>query len=104
MVQVRHRPLVVREVIWYGVGTLLNDIWLWDESSTEWTWLGGNENTVTVDTEGFYGTLGVESAQTTPQALWKATAATDDAGGKFYLFGGQRLDVNGNGMAGIRGV
>ena len=84
---------------------LLNDLWKFNSSSREWTWMGGsntvNPNCPRVDgiyncqagQPGVYGGLGVPSASNVPGGRWLAAAWTD-SGNNLWLFGGQGLDAN----------
>jgi N-acetylneuraminic acid mutarotase len=74
-----------------GNNFFLNDLWLFDPSSDEWTWIGGSN---LVNQAGVYGTLGVPSDSNVPGA--RSVAATwTDKNGNFWLFGGWGMDANG---------
>ncbi len=62
----------------------------------EWTWVGGS-NTVNSGNghSGVYGRLGTATADNIPGGRDNA-ATWIDAGGNFWLFGGQGLDADGN--------
>jgi N-acetylneuraminic acid mutarotase len=68
-----------------GLRGRLNDLWKFDPSAGQWTWLSGDE---TIDGAGLYGTRGVPSAANVPGARNGAVAWTDPLGG-LWLFGGQ---------------
>jgi hypothetical protein len=60
------------------------DMWMYNVSSSEWTWVQGFDKTIISPT---YGTLGKSSSNNTPgtrflPATWVGLA------GQFYLFGG----------------
>jgi len=62
----------------------LNDLWKYNISSGEWTWVKGDDAT---EVRGFYGPPAVGSASTRPGARSKFAAWTDRDGG-LWLFGG----------------
>ena len=66
----------------YGMGTL-NDLWEYDPSTNNWTWIKGPNIPYQV---GNYGTVGVEAATNIPGARY--SSASSVVNGKFYLFGG----------------
>jgi N-acetylneuraminic acid mutarotase len=61
-----------------------NDLWKFDRSTNEWTWMGGSN---IPGQPGVYGTLGQPDAGNIPGARWLMTAWTDQ-NGNFWLFGG----------------
>lgn len=72
-----------------GVATNdLNDLWEFDPSTDEWTWMGGSS---TGGQPGVYGTLGTPAAGDTPGARDSASSWTDSSG-NFWLFGGNGYD------------
>lgn len=68
----------------------LNDLWMFNPSTHEWTWMAGS-STVASDgvsgRSGRYGTLGVPSAKNTPGGRYFASSFADREG-HFWLFGG----------------
>jgi len=62
----------------------LNDVWKYDISLSEWTWVNGSQ---TAGSHGVYGTKGTASISNTPGARAGSVSWTDTAG-KFWLFGG----------------
>ncbi len=62
----------------------LNDLWEFDPTTTEWTWVGGSN---TSDAPGVYGTQGTAAAGNVPGARTGAASWTD-ASGNFWLFSG----------------
>ena len=88
----------------YGVDSTgeqgdLNDLWEFDPSTGEWTWMGGqNKGVPTLDTEdgfpGVFGSLGVPAAANIPGGRYNA-ASWSDSNGNFWLFGGTGQDVAG---------
>ncbi len=76
-----------------GAGDL-NDLWTYDPSTHEWTWMGGSS--VATDSglggiSGVYGTLGQASSTTYPGSRIYA-AGWADANGNLWLFGGFGFD------------
>ncbi|HMG84947.1 MAG TPA: kelch repeat-containing protein [Terracidiphilus sp.] len=71
---------------------ILNDIWMLDPSTLQWTWMGGSS---TIDSTGgqpgIYGTLATASPTNAPGSRYSAVAWTDD-GGNFWLSGGMGFD------------
>ena len=67
-----------------GAGGSLNDLWEFNPTIKEWTWMGGSNS---ANASGVYGTQGVASANDVPPARYGATASTD-SDGIFWLFGG----------------
>jgi N-acetylneuraminic acid mutarotase len=69
----------------------LNDLWMFNPSTSLWTWEGGDD---ALGTSGSYGTMGVPSVSNLPGAR-AAEAMWTDSAGNFWLFGGVGLDANG---------
>ncbi len=72
-----------------GVGQ--NDLWEFNPSTNQWTWVSGSNMT---DQPGVYGTLGVPAAENIPGARWLGVGWTDKSG-NFWEFGGFSLGPNG---------
>lgn len=75
----------------WNVGDL-SDVWKYNPSTGEWTWVSGSNS---MNQLGVYGTQGVASSTNTPGArrhpmTWK------DNSGNFWLFGGYGYDAFGN--------
>jgi N-acetylneuraminic acid mutarotase len=70
---------------------VLDDLWEYDTSSAQWTWMGGSS---TAGNAGSYGALGVTVASNLPPARTGATTWVDSSG-VFWLFGGAQLNANG---------
>ena len=68
----------------YGASGYLNDLWKYEPSNGQWTWVGGSNIR---DQGGNYGTLGEWSENNIPGAREKSVAWTDESG-NFWLFGG----------------
>jgi hypothetical protein len=76
---------------WLFGGDSFNDLWKFNPSTTEWTWVGGSQ---TPNAAGVYGTENSASTANTPGG--RSSAATwTDASGNFWLFGGSGLDSTG---------
>lgn len=86
-----------------GTGGVLNDLWKFNPTANQWTWMGGSSTypstCVTFLTEecgisGVYGTLGAASSGSFPGARYAAIGWTDTAG-NLWLFGGDGIDSTG---------
>jgi N-acetylneuraminic acid mutarotase len=72
----------------------LNDLWQFNPSSNEWTWIGGNSTFGTSTTgAGVYGTLGTAAQVNQPGSRSGGVSWTDKRG-NFWLWGGIGLDAN----------
>jgi Kelch motif/Galactose oxidase, central domain len=65
-------------------GGTLNDLWTYNPSSGQWTWVSGSNG---IGAVGVYGTQGVASAGNVPSARYQASSWIDPAG-NFWIFGG----------------
>lgn len=75
----------------------LNDLWRFNVSSGQWTWMGGS-NTISFATEavpGVYGTLDSPGTGNIPGGRSEAVSWIDGSG-NFWLFGGEGNDSVGN--------
>jgi N-acetylneuraminic acid mutarotase len=72
-------------------GGNLNDLWKFDPTTLEWTWVSGSD---TADHGGTYGTKGTTSPFNVPGTRYSA-ASWIDASGKLWLFGGSGFDSAG---------
>ena len=74
----------------------LNDLWEFNPSTHQWTWMGGSS---TADSQkgrpGTYGTLGIPAAGNYPGSRYQANGWTDQ-NGNLWLFGGMGTDSAGN--------
>ncbi len=75
-----------------GVTGQLSDLWKFDRSTLQWTWVGG---AATANAAGVYGTLGTPSAVNLPGAR-AAPSYWVDPSGNFWLFGGTGYDATGS--------
>jgi N-acetylneuraminic acid mutarotase len=69
----------------------LNDLWKFDPTSSQWTWVSGSS---AVNQAGTYGTQGTTSLSNVPGARARAVSWID-ATGKLWLFGGSGYDSAG---------
>ena len=79
-----------------GAG-VLNDLWKYDPSTHEWTWMGGSSaatNSGLDGISGIYGTIGQASSTSYPGSRMYAAGWTD-AIGNLWLFGGSGFDAAG---------
>lgn len=82
----------------------LNDLWMFDPSTNEWTWIDGVTSLPVDPNDGFvytppgiYGTQGTPSITNLPGMRSGAIGLTDSSG-RFWMFGGSGID-SGNGVA-----
>lgn len=87
----------------------LNDMWEYDPSTSEWTWMGGSDTVlqpfqtnqncedaaIFCGQPAVYGTLGSPSTENIPGGLWDASSWTDGSG-NLWLFGGSGWGAQGN--------
>jgi N-acetylneuraminic acid mutarotase len=87
-----------------AAGGILNDLWEFNPTKSEWTWMGGSStlpascagsSTVSCGQPGVYGTPGTPAAQNIPGGRNAASYWTD-GDGDFWLFGGAGFDASGN--------
>jgi len=69
-----------------GGGTIgfLNDLWKYNPTTNEWTWMSGDN---AKDVNGVYGNKGVSDANNKPGSRY-LSASWSDASGNLWLFGG----------------
>jgi hypothetical protein len=72
----------------FGGGQFENDLWEFNPTNKEWTWMSGSS---TAGAKGIYGTLGVPSTGNVPGGRWGSVSWTDGSG-NFWLFGGEGFD------------
>jgi N-acetylneuraminic acid mutarotase len=68
-----------------------NDLWRYDISTSEWTWMSGSD---IADQAGTYGTKGTPAAANIPGARWESFSWVD-TDGDFWIFGGYGFDSYG---------
>jgi N-acetylneuraminic acid mutarotase len=71
-----------------GDGGFLNDVWSFDTTARQWTWVSGPAS---IDGAGSYGTLGVGAAGNLPGARFQSVGWIDDAA-HLWVFGGYGRD------------
>lgn len=75
----------------------LNDLWKFNPSSQQWTWISGSQtepvSSAGPGALGVYGTQGVANAANVPPGLQKATGWIDQSG-NLWLFGGFGLTAD----------
>jgi N-acetylneuraminic acid mutarotase len=74
-----------------GTNGVLNDLWKFDPTVGQWTWVNGSD---TAGASGVYGTLGMTSATNVPGARFGIPMWTDPSG-DLWLFGGLGVDSTG---------
>ena len=72
----------------------LNDLWEFNTTTKQWTWVAGSN---AANQHGVYGTQGTAAATNAPGARWRAAAWTDK-NGNLWLHGGFGLDTTGTGL------
>jgi N-acetylneuraminic acid mutarotase len=72
-----------------NANTYLNDLWVYDPATNNWTWLKGYNGTTVPNSTGSYGTIGVPSSTNLPSGRENAMAWT--LNNKLYLMGGQNV-------------
>jgi N-acetylneuraminic acid mutarotase len=84
-----------------GGEAILNDLWKFDPSKSQWTWISGSSSVSELcyisggphcSQPSVYGTLGVPAVGNTPGGRTDAITWTD-RDGKFWLFGGWGFDI-----------
>lgn len=77
-----------------GTNDYLNDLWKFDTTTKEWTWMGGSN---TGNANGVYGTLGTPAAGNVPGARGSEGVALTwtDNSGNLWLFGGDGYGATG---------
>jgi hypothetical protein len=78
-----------------GTAGVLNDLWKYSPTTSEWTWVGGSN---LANQSGTYGTLGTAASGNIPGQRFAAVSWTD-ASGNFWLFGGMYWIPTGVGSA-----
>ena len=81
-----------------GTIGLLNDLWEYNSTANQWTWIGPSPSSA-ANQNGSYGTLGTGTGTTAPGGRQAAVLWADTAG-NIWLFGGFGLDSVGTGTTG----
>ncbi|NHI93796.1 MAG: galactose oxidase [Candidatus Lokiarchaeota archaeon] len=71
-----------------ALAQMLNDLWMFNVTTSTWTWVSGN---YLADNEGIYGTKGVADPDNVPGSRYSSASWTD-AGSNLWLFGGTGID------------
>ena len=71
----------------------LNDLWKFNASDHEWTWMSGSSTLGGWGRPGIYGTLGVPAIDNVPGGR-NGGASWIDSEGNLWLFGGSGRDIN----------
>jgi N-acetylneuraminic acid mutarotase len=74
-----------------GAPSFLNDLWKYNTSTSQWTWVSGSNTT---DSIGVYGSMGTADPANVPGARAAAISWSDSAG-NLWLMGGYGRDTNG---------
>jgi hypothetical protein len=75
---------------------VLNDLWEFNPSTSQWAWMGGSSTAGSNDGRpGVYGTLGTPAAGNVPGGRSGASSWTDSSG-NLWLFAGGGNDANNN--------
>lgn len=71
---------------------LLNDLWKYDPTTNQWTWMNGTSRASSAFL-GTYGTRGVASTNNSPGGRWNHNSGNwADNSGNLWLFGGEGYD------------
>ncbi|MBL0152786.1 MAG: hypothetical protein IPP93_04595 [Chitinophagaceae bacterium] len=68
----------------------LSDLWMYNPSAGQWTWVNGDDF---AGSSGVYGTLGISAPENQPGARYAGVSFTD-TNGDFWLFGGTGVDYD----------
>jgi len=71
----------------------LNDLWMFDPTAGQWTWVAGSNK---ANQYGTFGTQGTTASTNVISARSGAATWVDPSTGKFWLFGGEGFDINNN--------
>jgi N-acetylneuraminic acid mutarotase len=78
-----------------GAFGFLNDLWEFNPSKSQWTWMGGSSTVGSNGSQpGVYGILGAPAAGNIPGGRGSNSTWTDSSG-NFWLFGGMDFKYNG---------
>jgi N-acetylneuraminic acid mutarotase len=82
-----------------GAAGELNDLWMYDISTNEWTWMSGSSSFPQEGSgscaAGVFGTMGTAAAANTPGGNFGGQAWTDNSG-NLWLFSGSQCDSTGH--------
>jgi hypothetical protein len=77
---------------WLALSGFLNDLWKYDLSTNEWTWISGSS---TPDQLAVYGQIGVPHPNNVPGSKYAGCMWEAD-NGALWIFGGYGRSPNGN--------
>ncbi len=79
-----------------GTYGYLNDLWEFNLTTKEWTWMSGSDTVPSANSgqPGVYGTLGTPAASNVPGGR-NGSVSWKDSSGNFWLFGGYGIDSTG---------
>ena len=83
----------------YASGTpqnQLNDLWVYNTATHQWTWVNGGSQPVTTSALGNPGSYGPAGTATNQPGGRFGASGWTDGNGHFFLFGGLGVDSNGN--------
>ena len=63
----------------------MNDLWMYNISNAQWTWLSGSN---TVEITGVYGSKGIPSPNNYPGSRYGHSMVFDPSVNRIYVFGG----------------
>lgn len=75
------------------IGGYYNDLWKYDLTTKEWTWMHGSR--AGIPNPGIYGIRGVSAPSNTPGGRAHSATGWADAAGNLFLYGGYGLSANG---------
>ncbi|MFM2102143.1 MAG: hypothetical protein RIR05_1129, partial [Bacteroidota bacterium] len=68
----------------------LNDLWKYNPTTGEWTWVSGNNS---INQNGIYGSIGISNSNNKPGSRLNCTSWKDNSG-NFWVFGGLGYDAS----------
>ncbi|HYV90865.1 MAG TPA: kelch repeat-containing protein [Chitinophagales bacterium] len=68
-----------------GFDNMMSDLWRYNISTNEWTWMKGVD---TCHSIGHYGTMGIPDSANYPPCMWETNGSWTDANNNLWLFGG----------------
>jgi hypothetical protein len=81
-----------------GIYGFFNDLWMFDVSANEWTWMGGSDSSSGTGFEDpIYGIEGTPSAANLPSLRSGASALADKSSNSFWMFAGFGYSSGGTG-------
>lgn len=76
-----------------GYGNYYNDLWTYNLTTGQWTWVSGSSAS---GSNGVYGTKGTGSTSNFPGGRYNSGASWVDNSGNFWLFGGEGYPASGS--------